>query len=187
MHSYVRHGKEAQELRKGIEKLVTEYATLDADPIADHCEDLRRQLIALLYDVDARDSLAYLERCEADNLRLGSASCARARSSHPGSSAGASTPRAGIASGRSPRNAERESKTVNDDEKRLHAVIAYSGSDVGAAMRRSFLDEVARLRRIELAARDAVNISLNDAGPAAFETMRELREALLFTSDGGPK
>lgn len=75
---------------------------------------------------------------------------------------------------------------MNDDEKRLHAVIAYSGSDVGAAMRRSFLDEVARLRRIELAARDAVNISLNDAGPAAFETMRELREALLTPGNGEP-
>jgi hypothetical protein len=41
--------------------------------------------------------------------------------------------------------------------------------------------EIERLRRIELAARDVVNIALNDAGPAAFETMAELRAALVST------
>lgn len=67
---------------------------------------------------------------------------------------------------------------MTDDERTLHAVIHCAGSDAGGAMRRDLVAELARLRRIELAARDAVNIALNDAGPEAFATMSALREAL---------
>jgi hypothetical protein len=53
VHAYQRHGKEAQELRAGIEELLSGtklfYSWKDA-------------LRALLDRVDARDSLAYLER-----------------------------------------------------------------------------------------------------------------------------
>lgn len=52
VHSYATHGKEAEELRQGIERALNEE---DFDMMAD---DLRR----LLDGVDARDSLAYLER-----------------------------------------------------------------------------------------------------------------------------
>lgn len=52
VHSYSKHGEEANELRNGIQRALKEE---DFDMMVD---DLRR----LLDDVDARDSLAYLER-----------------------------------------------------------------------------------------------------------------------------
>jgi len=51
VHAYQQHGKEAQELRAGIEKLLGERVPARGPA-------LRK----LLDDVDARDSLAYLER-----------------------------------------------------------------------------------------------------------------------------
>lgn len=70
---------------------------------------------------------------------------------------------------------------MSEDEQRLMAVVRYAGSDVGDGMRRDLLGELARLRRIEAAAADAVNIALNDAGPEAFATMATLRECLRTT------
>lgn len=63
VHADAVHGGEAEELRKGIEKLEERYRrsadiTIEIDVVADA---LRR----LLDDVDARDSLAYLERKDA--------------------------------------------------------------------------------------------------------------------------
>ena len=58
-HAFQRHGKEAEELRAGIESLIA-----GADDSVDHdarvvsVHDLQR----LLDSVDARDSLAFLER-----------------------------------------------------------------------------------------------------------------------------
>jgi hypothetical protein len=56
VHAYQQHGKEAHELRNGIEKLIAEFSADPCDPVTS--EDLQ----ALLDHVDARDSLAYLER-----------------------------------------------------------------------------------------------------------------------------
>lgn len=53
-HDFV-HGKEAEELRSGIEEILTE------DYACDHVADMTRALLRLLERVDARDSLAYLE------------------------------------------------------------------------------------------------------------------------------
>jgi hypothetical protein len=55
-HGDAVHGREAEELRKGIETILREH-----DPI-----ELRRSLIQLLDEVDARDSLVYLERRDGD-------------------------------------------------------------------------------------------------------------------------
>lgn len=67
VHGYPRHGKEAEELRKGVEALLAKYPphtgwdeTTTDTPEA--YEGLRNGLTALLDNVDARDSLAYLER-----------------------------------------------------------------------------------------------------------------------------
>lgn len=57
VHDNVTHGREAEELRAGVERI-----------LSDHHGDctsmrlIRRQLQALLDRVDARDSLAYVER-----------------------------------------------------------------------------------------------------------------------------
>jgi hypothetical protein len=42
----------------------------------------------------------------------------------------------------------------------------------------TLLAEIAKLRAVAEAARDACNISLNDAGPEAFATIADLRRAL---------
>jgi hypothetical protein len=56
MHGDQVHGREAEQLRKGIEEILARPHQRDGAPSVD------RQLQALLDRVDARDSLAYLER-----------------------------------------------------------------------------------------------------------------------------
>jgi hypothetical protein len=67
-HGGVVHGREAEELREGIEKILEEYGATPADVPYEHedYEDLRRALRRLLDDVDARDSLVLLEAAEAE-------------------------------------------------------------------------------------------------------------------------
>jgi hypothetical protein len=56
------HGKEAEELRKGIEQILEEYgAAAPPDDTWHSYQAMRRALIRLLDEVDARDSLAFLE------------------------------------------------------------------------------------------------------------------------------
>lgn len=60
-HNFV-HGAEAEELRKKLEKLTEELAN---DALRDYpydARDARRAIQCVLDGVDARDSLAYLER-----------------------------------------------------------------------------------------------------------------------------
>ncbi len=57
VHGFI-HGSEAEELREGIEKIVRHYSDASFDNDADlMLEELRR----LLEEVDARDSVAFLE------------------------------------------------------------------------------------------------------------------------------
>lgn len=62
VHSNQLHGKEAEELRCGVEKAVEEYWANDVDRSAGRT--LCRALVRLLRTTDARDSLAYIERIE---------------------------------------------------------------------------------------------------------------------------
>jgi hypothetical protein len=56
------HGKEAEELRAGVEKLLAEYAPKAPHDDAWHdYHDLRRSLIKLLDEIEACDSLAFCE------------------------------------------------------------------------------------------------------------------------------
>lgn len=58
-------------------------------------------------------------------------------------------------------------------------VRALNGAEAGCiAERKRLLAESAKLRAVAEAARDACNISLNDAGPEAFATIADLRRAL---------
>lgn len=62
-HGFV-HGKEAEDLRRGLEGIIAYYSenyTPEADPIAEIVESLRN----LLDRVDARDSVAFLEAVKA--------------------------------------------------------------------------------------------------------------------------
>jgi hypothetical protein len=71
VHSYQKHGKEAHELREGIKKIINSHCGervtyQDPEGLLDGmCDDLQ----SLLDQVDARDSLAYLERCPEDVKR----------------------------------------------------------------------------------------------------------------------
>ena len=56
VHADQHHGREAEELRKGVEEIAD---GIEAD---DAPEQIRIKLYALLDVIDARDSLAYLER-----------------------------------------------------------------------------------------------------------------------------
>lgn len=58
VHGYQRHGREAEELRAGIEAVLAEFDGVSYAKVDTVCGVLR----ALLDRVDARDSLAYLER-----------------------------------------------------------------------------------------------------------------------------
>lgn len=63
VHDYMMHGKEAEQLRSGLEEILTEWCASEAG--SDACvEALLENLQQLLDDVDARDSLAYLERID---------------------------------------------------------------------------------------------------------------------------
>lgn len=66
VHSYETHGKEAEELRRGVESIIRRWAAADnPQPMVMVLEELGN----LLDRVDARDSLAYLERCDVDVKR----------------------------------------------------------------------------------------------------------------------
>ena len=58
-HGGAVHGREAEELRKGIERIFLEYDDVMHQP--DEVNDMRAALRRLLDEVDARDSLAFLE------------------------------------------------------------------------------------------------------------------------------
>ena len=58
-HTEAVHGKEAEELRVGIERIVRDMDAFDGDD--DALRETREKLSALLDDVDARDSLAFRE------------------------------------------------------------------------------------------------------------------------------
>jgi len=59
VHSFQHHGKEAEELRAGVEKIIQDYGIPENRT---HDGALLRAMQQLLDSVDARDSLAYLER-----------------------------------------------------------------------------------------------------------------------------
>jgi hypothetical protein len=71
VHADQEHGGEAEELRKGIERILTAFP----DKASRRVRCMREELQRLLDDVDARDSLAWLERhderreAEVDQLR----------------------------------------------------------------------------------------------------------------------
>jgi hypothetical protein len=58
-HGGAVHGHEAEELRKGIERIFLEYDDVMHQP--DEVNDMRAALRRLLDEIDARDSLAFLE------------------------------------------------------------------------------------------------------------------------------
>ena len=58
-HTDAVHGKEAEELRAGIERILRDMDDVDEDD--DAFRETRKKLIALLDHVDARDSLAFRE------------------------------------------------------------------------------------------------------------------------------
>ena len=60
-HGYY-HGQEAEELRKGIEKVLTDWCYEENDPSG----WITDKLTLLLDEVDARDSLAFIEGKERD-------------------------------------------------------------------------------------------------------------------------
>jgi hypothetical protein len=61
-HSGAVHGREAEELRKGIEQTLHNTADVESDEASFVLEGLRKSLYFLLDRIDARDSLAFLER-----------------------------------------------------------------------------------------------------------------------------
>jgi hypothetical protein len=60
-HEGVRHGQEAEELRAGIEQILSNTTSVRGDEAAVVLKALRKSLIFLLDNVDARDSLAFRE------------------------------------------------------------------------------------------------------------------------------
>jgi hypothetical protein len=66
-HAGQAHGAEAEELRRGVERLLSQSAHFGTDAVngAIGLIDLRRALQSLLDRVDARDSLAYLDARDA--------------------------------------------------------------------------------------------------------------------------
>lgn len=70
-HSGAVHGQEAEELRAGVERILTDVAVVeDADAPA-MLADVKMTLESLLDDVDARDSLVYCVKREARELTTG--------------------------------------------------------------------------------------------------------------------
>lgn len=66
VHEYQRHGREAEELRAGVEELIAG----GGDCCCNGCwgGDLAEKLQSLLDRVDARDSLAYRERTDPKDV-----------------------------------------------------------------------------------------------------------------------
>ncbi len=62
VHDNQKHGKEAEELRQGIEEVLTSWRGAGGEW---HLSDLISDVQAVLDSVDARDSLGYLERKDA--------------------------------------------------------------------------------------------------------------------------
>ncbi len=62
MHAWQKHGKEAEELRKGIEDVIEGWAGLTTGCTQEDVDSILFELRKLVDKVDARDSLAYLER-----------------------------------------------------------------------------------------------------------------------------
>lgn len=65
-HVGVVHGQEAEELRAGIEQILKNTADVEDEEAPDVLRALRKSLIFLLDNIDARDSLAFREREDAD-------------------------------------------------------------------------------------------------------------------------
>ena len=62
MHEWQKHGKEAEELRAGIEQILADFRDGTTGSDAEDFRDIMSDLQSLLDSVDARDSLAYRER-----------------------------------------------------------------------------------------------------------------------------
>lgn len=60
------HGREAEELRAGVEQILRNTADVHDDEALHVLRELRRSLIFLLDRIDARDSLAFLEATDPD-------------------------------------------------------------------------------------------------------------------------
>lgn len=64
VHRYQRHGKEAEELRSGVEAIIGEFRGYPHAEVDMVCGVLQ----ALLNRIDARDPLAYIERTAGRTL-----------------------------------------------------------------------------------------------------------------------
>jgi len=64
-HGGAVHGQEAEELRKGVEQALSNTANVSLEEAAGVLKELRASLYFLLDQVDARDSLAFLEKKDA--------------------------------------------------------------------------------------------------------------------------
>jgi hypothetical protein len=60
-HSEMVHGKEAEELRSGVEQILANTADVDDDDASHVLREMRKSLLFLLDHIDARDSLAFRE------------------------------------------------------------------------------------------------------------------------------
>jgi len=72
VHADQVHGREAEELRAGIENILRAFDPSEDDDV----QRIREQFLHLLDDVDARDSLAWLERRDAAALDMPCYHCA---------------------------------------------------------------------------------------------------------------
>lgn len=72
-HAEVVHGKEAEELRSGVEKILADSSNGDDDDASHALIEIRKSLIDLLDDIDARDSLAFREAADVPAERLAAA------------------------------------------------------------------------------------------------------------------
>jgi len=64
VHHFAKHGKEAEELRAGVQKLIADGTNEDTQAV-----EVLDELSKLLDEVDAGDSLAYLERSDETKRR----------------------------------------------------------------------------------------------------------------------
>jgi hypothetical protein len=68
-HGGAVHGREAEELRKGIERIIAQTVVDDACP--DSANDVLDELQRLLDGIDARDSLVFLEETKHKTKAIG--------------------------------------------------------------------------------------------------------------------